>query len=211
MPAFPDDDRQHVLAEDCRECPALVESRNCISWGNGPLDAPVVVVGEAPGAGDPDADRWQGGNHTGLAYTSRHSGRRVRDLLADAGFGPEKAYFTNAVKCHPPENRDPTDEERTNCRPFLLEEIRTVEPAAVVTTGTHATASVFAYEGISFEGIIEAVLDPVDCRSLSTTVVPILHPSYQDVWRSRLGYSAEGYRSAIADTLAEVVESSSSK
>ncbi|MHB9287321.1 uracil-DNA glycosylase [Halobacteriales archaeon Cl-PHB] len=206
MPAFPDDTDRTVLAADCEKCPGLVESRTCISWGNGPLDAEVVVVGEAPGAGDAEADRWQGGNHTGMAYTSRHSGRRIRDLLESAGFGPESAYFTNAVKCHPAENRDPTEGERANCRPFLREEIRTVEPVAVVTTESHTTESIFAHEGIAFEGIIPAVLDPVDCPTFETTAVPVLHPSYRDVWRSRLGYSAEEYREAVAETLADVVQ-----
>jgi DNA polymerase len=90
VPTYPD--QRHELAADCRRCPALVESRECISWGNGPLDAEIVVVGEAPGAGTPEADRWQGGNWTGMAYTARHSGRRIRDLLAEAGY-PD-AYFT---------------------------------------------------------------------------------------------------------------------
>jgi uracil-DNA glycosylase len=59
MARFPDHDSRNVLAEDCRRCPALVEARERISWGNGPLDAALVVVGEAPGAGDPDADSYR--------------------------------------------------------------------------------------------------------------------------------------------------------
>jgi len=87
------DDRT-VLEPACARCPALAESRTHISWGNGPPDAEVVVIGEAPGAGDPDADRWAGGNHTGLAYTSRHSGRAIRRLFEAVGV---EAYYTNAV------------------------------------------------------------------------------------------------------------------
>src|SRR6056297_2487696 len=106
MPSFPDPDSRRALADDCQRCPALVDARECIAWGNGPLSADLVVVGEAPAGGDPDAARWQGGNWTGMAYTSRHSGRRIRELLADAGYGPEHCYFTNAVKCFPAENPD---------------------------------------------------------------------------------------------------------
>jgi DNA polymerase len=95
VPEFPDPETRNALAADCRRCPALVEARNCISWGQGSLDADLVVVGEAPGAGDPEAETWRGGNHTGMAYTTRHSGRRVRELAADLGF-PD-AYVTNAV------------------------------------------------------------------------------------------------------------------
>jgi DNA polymerase len=125
MAEFPSTDARHPLADDCTRCPALAESRTCISWGNGALDASVVVVGEAPATGDPDADRWRGGNHTGMAYTSRHSGRAVRDLCADAGLDvASECYFTNAVKCFPRKsdgdgNRQPTAEELANCRPHL--------------------------------------------------------------------------------------------
>jgi len=49
VPPFPDSDDKLVLAEDCRRCPKLVESRECISWGNSPSMQNVMVVGEAPG------------------------------------------------------------------------------------------------------------------------------------------------------------------
>jgi len=199
MPEFPDADDRNALAEDCRRCPALAEHRTRIAWGNGPRDADLVVVGEAPAAGDPDADRWQGGNHTGLAYTSRHSGRKVRRLVADLDYGD--AYYTNAVKCFPADpanrsgphgptdNREPTAEERANCRPYLVAEIETVAPRAVLGTGKHATQSVLAAEGRSLDdGFLDAVTDTVALPGLETTLVPVLHPSYEEVWRARLGY-----------------------
>lgn len=210
MPAFPDPEERNPLTDDCQRCPALDNARECISWGNGPLSAALVVVGEAPGYGDPDADRWGGGNWTGMAYTSRHSGRRIRDLLADAGYGHEDCYFTNAVKCFPaadtdpgesPTNREPTDEERANCRPYLLREIETVAPAAVVTTGKHATQSVLAATEREIDGFLDAVLDPVPCPGLDTTVLPLLHPSYQEVWLARLAHTRESYVAAIVARL----------
>ncbi|MEF8786975.1 MAG: uracil-DNA glycosylase family protein [Haloarculaceae archaeon] len=204
MARFPDSPNQ--LAEDCQRCPALVEHRECISWGNGPRDASIVVVGEAPGAGDPNADRWRGGNWTGMAYTSRHSGRRVRDLLADASF-PD-CYFTNAVKCFPADgkgsNREPTPEERANCRPYLRSEIEQVDPDAVVTTGKHATKSVLALTDHALDGFLDSVLEPLACSALGVTVVPLLHPSYQDVWIPRIGHTPDSYREAVAETLADV-------
>jgi uracil-DNA glycosylase len=92
---FPDRDTRLALEPGCDRCPALVACRNRIAWGVGPGNADLVVVGEAPGAGDPDAERWQGGNHTGMAYTTRHSGRRIRALFDRLGYEP---YYTNAVK-----------------------------------------------------------------------------------------------------------------
>jgi len=209
MAEFPDRDTRNVLAADCRHCPALVDARECISWGNGPRDAAVVVVGEAPGAGDPDAERWQGGNHTGLAYTSRHSGRTVRELCSDVGFDvAADCYFTNAVKCFPSDgegsNREPTATERDNCRPYLRAELDAVGPAAVLATGKHATASLLAVEERSLDGFLDAVLEPVACPALGTTMVPLVHPSYQAVWISRLEYDYDGYVAAVRETLSEV-------
>ena len=209
------DDRQRhpepadrlVVREGCARCPALAASRTRISWGNGPRDAADLVVGEAPGAGDPDADRWRGGNWTGLAYTSRHSGRRIRRLLADAGV--EGAYYTNAVNCFPSDgeggNREPTATERTNCRPLLERELAVVDPSVVVPTGRHATETVFALDGRDLDGFLDAVLEPVASAALSATVVPLLHPSYRDVWAARLGYEGEEYRDAVADVLDDVL------
>ncbi|SIS10233.1 uracil-DNA glycosylase [Natronorubrum thiooxidans] len=238
-PAFPT--TRNVLEADCERCPALTECRERISWGTGPLEATVVVVGEAPGYGDPDADRWRGGNWTGKAYTSRHSGRRIRRMLARLGYD-ETTYYTNAVKCFPaseaprassassaerssadsqaaeprddgetassdseePEtNREPTAEERATCRDHLLTELETVDPDVVLATGKHATKTVLAAEGRELEDFLESVLEPVWCARLDVWLVPILHPSYQDVWLGRLGYEPETYLEAIGETLAD--------
>ena len=200
-PHHPDADDRLILELGCERCPALVESRTCISWGNGPRDADVLVVGEAPGAGDPDAGTWKGGNHTGCAYTSRHSGRRIRRLLADLGYG-DRAYYTNAVKCFPEGedggNREPTDGELSNCRTHLESELAVVDPAVVVATGRHATETLLAFEGRALDGFLNSVCEPVDLPDLGVTLLPILHPSYQEVWLSRLDLTEDEYRERIA-------------
>ncbi|GAA0261629.1 uracil-DNA glycosylase [Halobacterium noricense] len=206
MAEFPDPDTRHVLDAGCERCPALVESRNCISWGQGSLDADLVVVGEAPGAGGPDAEQWRGGNYTGLAYTTRHSGRRVRDLAADLGH-PD-AYFTNAVKCHPPENRDPMPDERETCAGHLETELAEIEPTAVLATGKHATASLLSLADHALDGFVSTVGDcvhegrPLDWPGFDAALVPALHPSYEDVWLSRLDLSRAEYVAGLRDALA---------
>jgi uracil-DNA glycosylase family 4 len=205
MAEYPDPETRTVLEPGCERCPDLVADRERISWGNGPRDATLLVVGEAPGAGTPDAERWRGGNWTGMAYTSQHSGRRIRDLLAEVGFGSAECYFTNAVKCFPSDgegsNREPTPEERANCRPYLRREIEAVDPTVIVPTGKHATTSVLALAGQEIEGFLDAVLEPTAAPGLESTVLPILHPSYQDIWIKRLGYTPESYREAIRTEL----------
>lgn len=204
-PRFPDPDERLVLEPDCTRCPALVDCRERISWGNGPpsgdpSDADVLVVGEAPGAGNPGADRWRGGNWTGMAYTSRHSGRRIRRTMTAVGYG-DRTFYTNAVKCFPADgegsNREPTSEERANCRGYLEREIDAVDPAVVVATGKHATTSLLAVEDRSLGGFLDSVLEPMPLSSLSTRLLPILHPSYRDVWLGRLGYSEAEYLAAL--------------
>jgi len=207
MPTFPDPEDRRELAADCFRCPALVEGRTRISWGVGADDATLVVVGEAPGAGDPDADRWRGGNHTGMAYTSRHSGRRIRGLLESLGYAPGELYFTNAVKCFPSDgsgsNREPTAEERANCRPYLRSELEAVDPAGIVPTGRHATESLLSVLGRSLDGFLDTVLTPIETDRLPP-IVPVLHPSYRDVWAARLGYEAEAYERAVGTALEAV-------
>jgi len=207
-PEFPTE--QHALEADCARCPALVECRERISWGTGDLDADVMVVGEAPGAGNPDAERWRGGNWTGKAYTARHSGRRVRRLLAE--IGRPTAYVTNAVKCFPCDgegsNREPTETERANCRTHLREEIETVDPTVIVATGKHAATTTLALDDRTIDGFVDRILEPIELPF--ATLLPILHPSYQDIWRARLGYSAEEYREAVHDAIRAALDEDSS-
>ncbi|WP_231184699.1 uracil-DNA glycosylase family protein [Haladaptatus sp. DYF46] len=201
---FPDS--RTVLESNCSRCPELVECRNRISWGTGPLSADVMVVGEAPGAGEPDAERWQGGNWTGMAYTTRHSGRKIRSLFADLG---HEAYFTNAVKCFPEgddgSNREPHAGELENCFDHLRTEIERVGPSVVVSTGKSATETVLGFESIPVDGFLDRVLSPVECERLGVTLLPLLHPSYENIWRERLGYDRSGYVAAIESELTALV------
>lgn len=209
---FPDHRERLVLEPDCARCPEPAAARECVAWGAGDPDASVFVVGEAPGTGDPDAERWQGGNWTGVAFTTRHSGRRIRRLLRTAGL-LEDAFFTNAVKCLPPDGaggaREPTEAERERCREHLERELAIVEPEVVVPAGKHATTSVFAMAGRDVEGFLESVLEVHDLDGVGP-VVPVLHPSYRDVWASRLGFEdADAYEHAVSETFDSALQGDS--
>lgn len=208
-PAYPDPASRNVLEPKCDRCPALVDDRNRIAWGNGNRSASVMVVGEAPGAGTPEADRWRGGNWTGLAYTARHSGRIVRSMFEQLGYGPDDLYVTNAVKCYPSDgtsNRAPTAEERRSCFTHLSTEIEQVDPTVIVATGKEATLAVLDHEGLDLGGFVDSILDPIECPLFGATLLPILHPAYQHVWITRLGYDEADYFDTVGDVIADALD-----
>jgi DNA polymerase len=88
-----------------------------------------MFVGEAPGA---EEDRQ------GLPFVGR-SGALLSRLLEEAGLSREDVFIANTLKCRPPENRNPTATEIETCQPWLLEQIRLIEPRVVATLGNFAT------------------------------------------------------------------------
>jgi uracil-DNA glycosylase family 4 len=111
--------------EGCRRCPELVESRSRIVDGTGPKDANLLFVGEAPGATE---------DERGEPFVGR-SGDVLDEGLREAGLARADVRITNCVRCRPPENRDPTADERGNCQGYLDREIAAVDPAVIVTLG----------------------------------------------------------------------------
>ncbi|MCG1004170.1 MULTISPECIES: uracil-DNA glycosylase family protein [Halobacterium] len=119
------DGMEGLEVTECTRCEALVDSRSRIVDGDGPEDAGVLFVGEAPGANE---------DEEGVPFVGR-SGDVLDDELRDAGLSRADVRITNCVRCRPPENRDPNNEELANCRPYLEREIELVDPDVVVTLG----------------------------------------------------------------------------
>ncbi|HLF72000.1 MAG TPA: uracil-DNA glycosylase [Dehalococcoidia bacterium] len=98
---------------------------------NGPLDADVLFVAEAPGR--------LGAARTGVPMTSDVAGRRFQAFLAEAGLERGRVFITNAVLCNPLDierrNRRPLRSEVDRCLPFLREQIKVVRPEVAVALG----------------------------------------------------------------------------
>jgi len=109
----------------CERCPALVECRSRIVNGDGPRDADLCLVGEAPGAQE---------DQEGRPFVGR-SGSVLDEVLDEVGPGREAVRIVNCVRCRPPENRDPASDELDNCRAYLERELAAVDPSVVVTLG----------------------------------------------------------------------------
>src|SRR5262249_22110038 len=124
MPAAPGWDALEEAVRGCRLC-GLCETRTQTVFGVGNRAARLMVVGEAPGA---DEDR-QGEPFVGRAGQLLNSMRRA------AGFERGQVFIANVLKCRPPHNRDPSDEESSRCLPYLRRQIELVAPAAILCVG----------------------------------------------------------------------------
>ncbi|MFA6804352.1 MAG: uracil-DNA glycosylase, partial [Candidatus Methanomethylophilaceae archaeon] len=99
-------------AADCSLCP-LCAGRTRIVLPSGNLDSKIAFVGEAPGENE---------DMEGKPFVGR-AGKILDEIMLNAGLKREDFMITNTVKCRPPNNRDPTDEEMRACRPFLEDEL----------------------------------------------------------------------------------------
>jgi DNA polymerase len=113
-----------ATVRDCRLC-RLCETRTQTVFGTGDERARLMVIGEAPGA---DEDR-QGEPFVGRA------GQLLNSMLRACGFERSDVYIANVVKCRPPQNRDPSDEEAGRCLPYLRRQIELVDPRAILCVG----------------------------------------------------------------------------
>jgi DNA polymerase len=118
---------------DCTRCKLHVD-RNKIVFGVGDPNAELMFVGEGPGA-DEDA---QGEPFVGRA------GQLLNNMIKAMGLRREDVYIANIVKCRPPGNRQPERDECETCSPFLMRQIATVKPKAIVALGATAAKNLLA-------------------------------------------------------------------
>jgi uracil-DNA glycosylase family 4 len=118
--------KDKVLA--CTQCP-LCHTRTNVIFGEGNPEAPVMIIGEAPGR---DED-LQGRPFVGV------SGQLLDKILAACGFAREKHLFiSNIIKCRPPDNRMPTPAEAEVCMPWLMNQIEILDPKIIILLGATA-------------------------------------------------------------------------
>jgi DNA polymerase len=121
----------------CPDCD-LSRSRNRAVPGEGPEDAEIMFVGEAPGF----YEDQQGRPFVGPA------GRFLEELLTSIGLRRDQVYIGNVIKCRPPENRDPLPKEVEACRKWLTRQIELIKPKVVVPLGRFSLSWVFPNESI---------------------------------------------------------------
>ena len=150
------------LNPNCRKCDLWETAGTVCVAGDGPKDADVIVIGEAPGRAEA---------RTGKPFMGE-SGKILRTELKKNKL--ETVYITNVVKCRPPDNRTPTLEEIKACRPYLEQELEDVDPDYVLTVGVPATKVMFRGKAKINQFHGELIENP----KVSYIGMPTFHPAY---------------------------------
>ncbi|MGA1794361.1 MAG: uracil-DNA glycosylase [bacterium] len=153
-----------ALQESARQCTRcrLSASRTRVVFGEGDPRARLLFIGEAPGA---EEDR------TGRPFIGR-AGELLTKIIEAIGLSRDQVYISSVVKCRPPENRAPEQDEIAACKPFLIKQIQAIQPAVICTLGTVSTQ------------VILNTRDPITkCRGKfydvhGIRVMPTFHPAY---------------------------------
>jgi DNA polymerase len=120
-----------ALAEEVRNCTKcdLCRSRTQTVFADGNPHAELVFVGEAPGFHE---------DQQGIPFVGR-AGQLLTDIIVKGmKMRREDVYICNVIKCRPPDNRDPTLEEKRQCEPYLVRQLQLVKPKVICALGGHA-------------------------------------------------------------------------
>lgn len=163
----------------CRKCD-LWKGRTQVVLGEGDPAARIVFIGEAPGE---EEDRL------GRPFVGK-AGRLLDELMEKAGFRRKDVYIANVLKCRPPGNRDPEEEEIEACKEYLLTQIRLIRPKVIVTLGRYAFKVLCESEEriTKVRGMVR--------EYMGLKVIPTYHPSFLLRNESRIGEALEDLRKA---------------
>lgn len=113
--------------KNCSQC-SLRSGCTQVVPGAGSADAKILFIGEAPGKKE---------DEIGMPFVGA-AGKFLDEMLGIINLKREEIYIANVCKCRPPQNRDPLPEEIAICWPWLLAQIKTIQPKLIVTLGKHS-------------------------------------------------------------------------
>ena len=145
---------------NCTKC-ALCDTRHNVVFGVGNERSDILFVGEGPG----EQEDLKGEPFVGAA------GKLLDDMLSIIGVNRKNCYIANVVKCRPPGNRDPLDEEQASCIPYLRKQVELIKPQIIVCLGRIAAKRI-----IDPEYRISREHGTWICRN-GTWMTAIYHPS----------------------------------
>jgi uracil-DNA glycosylase family 4 len=151
-----------ALVSQCEAC-GLCRTRTQTVFMDGTGSRRVLFVGEAPGA---DEDR------RGVPFVGR-AGQLLTDIITKGmGIERDEVFIANVLKCRPPDNRDPTTEEKATCTPWLDRQVELMDPEVVIPLGRHAAMHVLG--GVASMGAMRGKIHERGGRK----VIPTFHPAY---------------------------------
>lgn len=155
---------------NCKKCPLWKKRTNPV-FGEGPTNAKIMLVGEAPGFNE---------DQQGKPFVGR-AGKILDELLNSAKIKREEIFITNIVKCRPPENRNPTQEEINSCSVYLDRQIDIIKPKIIGCLGNFATDYILEKFGLKnkIQGIsrIHGKIFKVSTIFGIVKIVPLYHPA----------------------------------
>lgn len=156
---------RHRHDRECPHCTAVTTHTQTV-FGEGNPCARLMFIGEAPGE---EEDR------TGRPFVGR-AGKKLDEIINAMGLQRSDVYIANVLKARPPDNRTPTPDEAARCGPFLHEQIRIIQPRAIVTLGAPATKLILQTDvGITR---IRGTWGRYEHGDVSIPVMPTFHPAY---------------------------------
>jgi uracil-DNA glycosylase family 4 len=168
---------QERHAQECPHCTVATSHTNLV-FGEGSPVARLMFVGEAPGETE---------DQLGRPFVGK-AGQKLDEMIKAMGMARTDVYIANVLKSRPPENRTPLQHEVDACGPYLVEQLRIIRPAVVVSLGGPATKLLLATElGITrLRGVWAAFrmsLAASDEASapedlIEVPVMPTFHPAY---------------------------------
>jgi len=148
---------------NCHLC-SISNSRKNVVFGEGNEDASLMFIGEAPGANE---------DKLGRPFVGKAGMLLVRIIENVLNLKREDVYITNIIKCRPPNNRVPTLEEVTSCKPYLLEQISVIKPKVIVALGSTSYHHLTGDYDIPISRVRGEVLEFADAK-----LIPTFHPSF---------------------------------
>ncbi len=163
-------DKLKLLENECKNCKAceLAKTRENIVFADGnPNTAKIFLIGEAPGENE---------DKLGKPFVGR-AGKLLDDFLSKAEIVREKdLYIANTIKCRPPKNRVPTQQEKDSCRHFLEDQIRILSPKLILLCGATALNS-FCNKKCSISKQRGEIFE-IEINQITYKAMAIFHPSY---------------------------------
>ena len=153
-------EKLNQACSSCDRC-SLSQKRHQVVIGRGENQPDIAIIGEAPGKQE---------DKLGQPFVG-DSGKFLGKMLEAVKFD-SNVYFTNTVRCRPPNNRKPSAEEIKACKPYLIDELRLVKPKIIICAGAIAVAGLTGKK----ESITSLRGKWLDWEG--TPVMPLFHPAY---------------------------------